>query len=723
MPGWLRVTFSFAYRVSAVCFLGAVIGIISLFYFSRDLPSIRKLETMTRPAQITIVDRHGDLVTRYGQVYGSPVTISELPPHVVQAVLATEDRNFYHHRGVNPVAVLRALVVNIRSGAVRQGGSTITQQLAKNIFLTPERTVKRKVQEMLLSVQLEMAYTKDEILALYLNNVYFGAGTYGLRAAAERYFEKAPSELTVGEAAMLAGLLKAPSRYSPTASPEAARDRARTVLEVMFDAGYLSREKTDTLLSGPIATISQRQKPAPYAADFVMAELREEFGKMQEDVTIHTTIDLKAHERSIASIAALPEKDTRFREDIQVAAIAMEADGAIRLMIGGRSYTESEYNRATHAKRQPGSAFKPFVYMAALEQGWAPNDIILDTPIELNGWTPANYKDKYYGAVKMSEAMARSLNAAAIRLQEETGRPHVLDVARRVGFAGKIDPGAALALGVNETTPLELAKTYAPFANNGYSAEPYVITSIYGKKGNIIYARNPEQPREVMQQDVVIAMNHMLREVVSLGSGRAAQIPGYVTAGKTGTTQDSRDAWFAGHAAGLVGIVWMGKDDYTPMVEGWSPVSGSGTPAILWSEVMQASLNGRPDTPIVPWAPKRPLPSIFDHFRGLLTSDTRAESGPPILYHGAEPRSTIVAEEPVVVAIAEVEEPPVIEVTPIPENPMDRLLAEVMVDETTPMPEVTDLEALLIQARTSQEAAERQAANASGTDEAARPTP
>ena len=641
LPGWIRVVAGYAYKVAALCFIGAITGIIGLFYFSRDLPPLQKLEDLSRPTQITIVDRHGELILKYGQVYGRPVQIAELPPHVVHAVLATEDRNFYHHMGVNPFAIVRALIVNYKSGSVRQGGSTITQQLAKNVFLTPERTLNRKVQEMLLSVQLEMAYSKDEILALYLNNVYFGAGTYGLRAAAEQYFEKPPSDLTIGEAAMLAGLLKAPSKYSPSSSPDAARTRARIVVRAMFDAGYLSREEMDGILAGSIAHISDKKKPAPYAADYVIAQLREKFGKMREDVTIHTTIDLGAHKRTGAALKALPKRDTRFKDDIQIALVAMEADGAIRLMVGGRDYAVSEYNRATQAKRQPGSAFKPFVYLAALEAGWQPDDIILDTPIELDGWAPANYKNKYYGAVEMGEAMARSLNAAAVRLQEETGRARVLATARRMGFNGKLDPGAALALGVNEVTPLELATTYSPFANNGYLGEPYIITSIYGARGNVVYAREAIIAQDVIDQDTFVAMNHMLRQVINMGSGRAAALPGYAAGGKTGTTQDSRDAWFAGHAAGLVGVVWLGKDDYTPMTEGWSAMSGAGTPAILWQEMMMATLNGRPDLPVTQWHPKRPLPSIFDHFKDMLTSENEIEMDavdralPTVIYNGA----------------------------------------------------------------------------------------
>ncbi len=620
-PRWLRFLGGFFYRVTFVGFLGFIAAVCGFYYFSRDLPSIAALHSQVRPSQITILDKNGELITHYGNIFGKPVTIAELPPHVVQAFVATEDRNFYHHLGVNPMAILRALIVNVRSGDIRQGGSTITQQFAKNVFLTPEKTVKRKAQEMLLALQLEMTYSKDEILALYLNNVYFGAGAYGLRAATNRYFDKPPAQLTVGEAAMLAGLLKAPSKYSPSSRPDAARDRARIVILAMHDAGYISREKMDAILAGPIALLKMRDNPAPYATDHVMSELSQVYGPVKGDIVIHTTLNLAAHRKAAYLVKTLPETDTRFKDDIQIGLLALEANGAIRLLIGGRDYATSQYNRVTHARRQPGSAFKPFVYLTALEGGRQPDDIILDAPVELGAWKPTNYKERYYGPVEMGEAMARSLNAAAIRVQEEAGRQEVVAVARRLGFAGTLDPGAALALGVNETTPLNLAKTYLPFANDGYTAVPYIITSIDSADGRSVFTRQRPTQTKVINDKPLVAMNHMLRLVVSMGSGQSASIPGYTTAGKTGTTQDNRDAWFVGHAAGLVGVVWLGKDDFSPMTTGWSPVSGSGTPAFLWKDMMLAALENRQDIPLTLWQPNRNEPSLMERLRLMLSGD------------------------------------------------------------------------------------------------------
>lgn len=626
-PTWLRIGASLAYRLSFVCFLGFAVAIVGLYHYSRDLPSMGMLETRTRIPQVTIVDRNNVLITHYGEVQGKPVPITVLPDHVVQAFLATEDRNFYHHLGVNPVAVLRAFIVNVKSGSVRQGGSTITQQLVKNIFLTPEKTIKRKVQEVFLALQLEQAYSKDEILGFYLNNVYFGSGTYGIRAATDRYFGKKPSQLSVGEAALLAGLLKAPSRYSPAARPQAAKNRARIVLQSMVEEEYLSRERMENILANGVARISIHENLAPYVTEKVMGELRLLLGELQQDVVVHTSLDIVVHQKTQLALSSLPTRDTRFKKDIQVALVALEEDGAIRLLIGGRDYTASEFNRATSSKRQPGSAFKPFVYLAALEAGWQPDDEILDAPLTLEGWSPKNYKDKYYGPVKLGEAMARSLNTAAIRVQEAAGRRNVVSVARRLGVSSKIDPGAALGLGVNEVTPLELAAAYVPFANGGYRAEPYTITSVYTSEGKVLFARHNQPKERLIEEQTWVAINHMLGEVVRMGSGRTAALPGYVTAGKTGTTQESRDAWFVGYAGKLTGVVWLGKDDNSPMKEGWSAISGAGTPILLWKDMMVAALDGRPDIPAPPWVPQRELPSFFDKFRDMILSEATMDNG------------------------------------------------------------------------------------------------
>lgn len=610
--GLLQFMGSIFYPLGFLAFVSIFAVIASVYHYSQDLPSITKLDALKRPPQMAIYDYKGQLITVEGDDYGDPVQVSELPPHVVQAFLATEDRNFYHHIGVNPFAILRAVIVNVQYGEVRQGGSTITQQFVKNALLTSDRHLKRKIQEMLLSIKIEMRYEKDEILALYLNNVYYGSGTYGLRAAANRYFDKEPSELNVGEAAMLAGLLKAPTRYSPAANPKRAKQRAKVVIAAMVDAGFLSREEADAIVLSDIETIKDKKIPAPYAVDYVIAEYKHKLGTPTEDVRIETTLNLDAHEQFAVAVDRVSKEDKRFTQNIQFASIAMENDGAIRLLVGGREYMKSAYNRAIKAKRQPGSAFKPFVYLTALMTGAEPTDLIEDSPIIVDDWAPANYKDKYLGEVPIAEAMARSLNAAVIRMQEYIGRDMVISTVRQLGFQGELAPGAALALGVNAMTPMELATTYLPFANDGSVATPYVIATIYDKDGRIIYAHENVEQKQVIPEHPLRGINYMLHEVILHGSGRGANIPHYTVYGKTGTTQDSRDAWFAGHTAGLVGVVWMGKDDYSPMEDGPAPVNGSGPPARLWKYMMTSVLDGRVDAPIAPWQPLPPPAYIHE---------------------------------------------------------------------------------------------------------------
>ncbi|MCI5044750.1 MAG: PBP1A family penicillin-binding protein [Aquisalinus sp.] len=677
----LLFTGGFLYHASFVAFLGFVAALAALFHFSRDLPSVSALEDRQAQHQVTLLDIDGNVITHYGNIHSEGVIISDLPPHVVQAFVATEDRNFYHHLGINPLAIGRALIVNLRSGDIRQGGSTITQQFAKNAFLTPEKTLKRKIQEMLLAFRLETAYSKDEILALYLNNVYFGAGAYGLRAASHRYFDKTPEALSVGESAMLAGLLKAPSRYSPSASPEAARDRARVVIRAMHDAGYLSRETMEVLVRGSVARLNMQNNPVPYATDYVMAELQNVFGPAGQDIFVHTTLDVAAHRKMTTYIEQISQTDKRFTEDIQVAAIAMERTGAVRLLIGGRDYEASQYNRALNAKRQPGSAFKPFVYLTALEAGMQPDDVVLDTPVQIGNWQPTNYKDRYYGSIEMWEAMARSLNAAVLHVQEETGRERVIATARRLGFRGKLDTGAALALGVNETTPFDLTRVYLPFANDGRDAQPFSITSVYNKSGKLLYAREIAPSRQLIDPEAHTAITHMLRQVVSRGSGGAATIPGYIAAGKTGTTQDSRDAWFVGYAAGLVGTVWLGKDEYTPMGSGTNAVSGSNIPAQIWREMMSASLRDRTDTPYREWQPPVRRPGIMRWLEQIMWNDP--EPAPMMASDMATPVIEAIGSSKTELPV---EPKLVLEKSP---QSMDDLLADVMqTDEQTEKPEI-----------------------------------
>jgi penicillin-binding protein 1A len=619
---WTRVLRgggSFLLRAAGLAFIAFIVGTISLIVYARGLPSIDGLEAATAVPRIEIRDRHGEVIGVRGQDRGAPVDPARLPAHVRGAFIATEDRNFYHHVGVNPVAVLRALIINFRAGDVEQGGSTITQQLVKNLLLTPERTMKRKVQEMLLALKIEGRYDKDEILGFYLNAVYFGNGAYGLEAASRRYFGKRPEELSIGEAAMLAGLLKAPSKLAPTRSEDAARDRARLVLDAMVEARIITPQQAkDARLAG-IARPVAGDTSAAYAADHAVTEAERLLGRIDRDIVIETTIDAGMTRRAAAERAVIAAEDPAWTPEIQTAILALEESGEIRVLIGGNDYATSVYNRATQARRQPGSVFKTFVYLAALEDGWRPEDQINDAPVVIAGYEPGNYKDRYYGPVSLTEAMYRSLNAAAIRLQERVGRPHVIDVARRLGLGEIDDSGPSLALGVMSTTPLDVARSFLPLSNGGHAATPYIVDTIRDADGRAIYRTLPSfEGQPVIDAEVLVAFDHMLRSVVTHGSGVRARVPGHVAAGKTGTSQDSRDAWFAGYASGMVGVVWVGRDDDRSMEGPGGTISGSRAPAQIWAATMATVLEGRQPREPVPYVPRPQPKSLFEHLADVL---------------------------------------------------------------------------------------------------------
>lgn len=621
--GWphsLRVLLGFCTRVAAVAFIGVVAGLGGLFWYGRDLPPVSNLAELRKQPRITVLDRSGTEIGVHGQDRGAPVRVAALPPHVIHAFIATEDRNFFHHVGVNPIAIVRALTVNVKKGGVAQGGSTITQQLVKNLVLSPEKTVKRKAQEVLLALKIESQFDKDEILSLYLNRVYFGNGAYGIEAASRRYFGKSPHHLTVGEAAMLAGLLKAPSKYSPKSNGAAARGRARVVLSAMVEAGFLTTAEAQHISEAGVASVVHEDRRVAYAVDHAVVEAKRLLGSFTEDVTVQTTIDAALIHHVISARERIAAADPLYTPQVQTAALVLEEDGAIRGLIGGNDYKESVYNRATQANRQPGSVFKPFVYLAALENGWWPEDEIEDAPIKIGTYEPTNYKDTYAGFVSINEAMRRSLNAAVINLQEEVGRDKVVATARRMGLRHVDDIGPALALGVMEATPLDIAQSFLPFSNGGVPATPYIVEQITDAQGARLYQRSalPTRLAEI-DPPTLAAFDYMMRAVVHSGSGGRARISGHYAAGKTGTSQDSRDAWFAGYASGMVGVVWLGKDNDTPMDNGRAYMSGSGAPAQLWAAMMSAALEGRPARPPLPYTP-RPAPpkNLFEHLANIL---------------------------------------------------------------------------------------------------------
>jgi penicillin-binding protein 1A len=557
-------------------------------YAVRELPDTDNLWAAEKSVRrVTLLDVDGAPIPIHGESRGAPVRLSDLPPYVPLAVLAVEDRNFRHHVGFNPVSVLRALRANAKAGEIVQGGSTITQQLAKNLFLSPDRTFRRKLQELSLALWLELQFTKDEILTLYLNRVYFGAGAYGVDAASHRYFAKPARALSLAEAAVLAGLLKAPSRYSPSRNPEDAGLRARVVIDAMEKSRFITSFEAARARRETVVLAAPKFAAAPYFVDHILAEVRTRVG-VDADLVVQTTFDPRlqaALERGAAAgllLAPLPAQ-------AQTAAVIVDAEGAVRAMIGGRDYRKSQYNRASQALRQPGSAFKPFVFLAALEAGLSPDDMVLDAPLAIDKWTPDNYGGRYLGAVSLTTALAQSLNSACVRVQEKVGRSAVRIAARRMGLARTTTRGPALALGVDAVSPLELAGAYAPLVNGGFRIETHAIDSIRTSDGALLWRRDAAMRDVAASYRSVAALNDMLAAVVSTGTGRAAAIPGWRAAGKTGTSQDSRDAWFAGHAGGLVAVVWVGRDDNRPLED----LSGGGAPAVIWREAMRRALEGR----------------------------------------------------------------------------------------------------------------------------------
>ena len=561
--------------------LGLAIGAL-IFYYALDLPDTDDLWKTGSQPELSIYARDDGLVARRGRRGGRPMRFDDFPSHLVEAVIAIEDRRFFSHFGLDPRGLLRALAVNMRQGRLAQGGSTLTQQLAKNVFLTPERSFKRKVQELLLAFWLEAHFSKQDILALYLNRVYFGSGAYGVQAAAETYFSRPVQNLTRVEAAMLAGLLKAPSRYAPTRDPAAAARRARIVIAAMQDAGFINAELAAEMAGQDIIITNRSTDGAHYAVDWTLDQLPDFVGRPRADLDVMTTLDRPmqlAAERAINRVLAAQGEA---RQAGQAAMVVMTPDGAIRAMVGGRAYGKSQFNRAVQARRQPGSAFKPVVYLAALENGLAAGDVFDDAPLSINGWSPKNYDGRYRGAVTAGEAMAHSLNTVAVQISEQTGRDKVIDMARRLGLSGRLRAHPSLALGTFEVSLLQLTAAYAHFANGGQQVVPHIIQAVISASGQSLYDRLAPVALPVVDGRHIGVLNNMLRAVMTIGTGRAARLDGIALAGKTGTSQNWRDAWFIGYSGALVVGVWVGNDDGAAMAR----VSGGGLPAEIFAAFM-----------------------------------------------------------------------------------------------------------------------------------------
>ncbi|MGJ5130701.1 transglycosylase domain-containing protein [Bradyrhizobium oligotrophicum] len=575
-----------------VCGLWGVIALVGVVIWAgAHLPPIQSLEIPKRPPTIEIVGYDGTMLAQRGEMAGANVALKDLPPYLPKAFIAIEDRRFYQHFGIDPIGIARAVVANILHRGVSQGGSTLTQQLAKNLFLTQERTLARKLQEAELALWLERKYSKREILELYLNRVYFGSGAYGVEAAAQRYFGKSARQVTIGEAAMLAGLVKSPSRLAPNRNPEGAAKRAQTVLAAMAEAKFITEAQAQAQIAHPSVAV----KPAGagtinYVADWIGEVLDDLVGQVEESIVVETTIDPKL--QSVAEAAIIDElaaKSVKFNVS-QGALVAMTPDGAVRAMVGGRNYADSQFNRAVTAKRQPGSAFKPFVYLTAIEQGLTPDTVRQDAPLDLKGWKPENYTREYFGPVTLTQALAMSLNTVAVRVGLEVGPKNVVRTAHRLGIASKLDPNPSIALGTSEVSMIELVGAYAPFSNGGLAVSPHVVTRIRTLDGKLLYMRQTEQPVQVIEPRNAAMMNQMMQETLISGTAKKAEIPGWIAAGKTGTSQDFRDAWFIGYTAHLVTGVWLGNDDNSPTKK----ATGGGLPVEVWTRFMRSAHQGVP---------------------------------------------------------------------------------------------------------------------------------
>jgi penicillin-binding protein 1A len=587
--GWL---FSFTFKATV---FGSIVLAFGFAYVWFSLSQKGLLQIPELKPGVMLLAADGTVLSEQGAFFGDQVRLADLPDYVPNALIAIEDHRFRSHYGMDPISLLRASILNLKAGHVVQGGSTLTQQLAKNLFLNPDRTYQRKVQELVLAIWLETKFSKDEILQLYLNRVYYGSGAIGIEKAAQTYYQKSATELSITEAATLAGVLKAPSRYNPLSNPGEAAARAELVINAMVGANFISRDEADQAINSPATVTASDYVPATqYIVDWVNDQLPLLVKNYDQSIVVETTIDPQLQLIAEKSLRANLNRDGKKLRVSQGAMVVMDTSGAIKAMVGGKSYKRSQYNRATKALRQPGSAFKPFVYLAAMEQGYSPASVETDEPVRIGNWEPENYKHKYLGEVTLKTAFALSLNTVAAKLANIVGPENVVAVAHRLGITSKLGTDASIALGTSEVTLLELTSAFAPFANGGYTIVPFSVRRIATRDGQVIYERQGDGLGEAVGSRNLGAMNSMMRAVVTEGTAKKAQIDGFDIAGKTGTSQDYRDAWFVGYSSYLVAGVWVGNDDNSPT----NNVTGGSLPAVVWKDVMASAHAGLSPEPL-----------------------------------------------------------------------------------------------------------------------------
>ncbi len=551
---------------------------------------------------VTFLDRFGKEVGRRGIVLNDTVPLDEIPDILIKATLATEDRRFFEHFGIDVLGTARAMVENLRARTVVQGGSSLTQQLAKNLFLSNERTLERKIKEAFLAFWLEANLSKREILKLYLDRAYMGGGVFGVTAASEFYFRKNVRELTLAEAAMLAGLYKAPTKYAPHINLPAARARANEVLSNIVQAGFMTEGQVIGARRNPAVAVDRSQDQAPdFYLDWAFNEVKRlarRHPALARDriVTVRTTLDPALQREAEQSVDAIMRQFSEERRAREAAIVAMVPDGAVRAMVGGRDYGASQFNRAVDALRQPGSSFKPFVYMTAFMNGYSKDSIVPDAPVSIGNWSPRNYSRGYAGAITLKEALTRSINTIPVRLSIALGRPKIIEMSYLMGISHELQNSTSLALGSSDVSVIDMAAGYSVFANGGYKATPYTILDVRSSSGTVIYdrARNEPAPQRILPEEKVFEMNDILVNVVERGTGRRALLDGVVAAGKTGTTSAYRDAWFVGYTGNFTAAVWVGNDDFT----GTNNVTGGTLPAMIWQRFMAYAHEGIEIQPI-----------------------------------------------------------------------------------------------------------------------------
>ncbi len=580
-----KITFIFLKAMLVFSVVAASLLFLVIGYYSSDLPDIAQVYEFKKQPTFTILDRNGKILANYGDLYGRDLKFNQFPKHLIHAVIAIEDRRFFEHSGIDVFGIIRAVYRNKKAGRVVQGGSTITQQLAKIAFLTPEKTFKRKIQEALIAIKLEKRYSKEEILRIYLNRVYLGKGNFGVDAAAKFYFGKLAEKLSLYESAIFAGMLKAPSKYAPSNNHEISLRRAKQVLASMEEEGYISHADIKKAIP-PIIMERGNARGAlynPYFSDYVMEQLQLHIANMSQDVNVYTTLDLNLQKQLEEVVSNnMKNSKTQFNAS-EVAAVAIKRGGEIVAMVGGVSYHKSQFNRAVNAKRQPGSAFKLFVYLAALEQGYKPSTIEEDSPIKIKKWSPRNFSRQYLGQVTLEEAFAKSINTVAVRVSESIGREKVIAMARRLGIKDRMKNVPSIALGSEVTSLLDLSGAYSVVANDGFNITPYGILKVTDKSGKLLYMHKRSGFKKVISDLKLKEIKQMLACVTQVGTGKKAHIQGVAVYGKTGTTQDHRDANFIGFTDHLTLGVWVGNDDNKPM----KGVMGGALPAKIWKSFME----------------------------------------------------------------------------------------------------------------------------------------